>query len=237
MDSALLFSIVSRSILRIPCIPAAVVLFGTSWCRSRRRCSFSHRRTAWCICGMFRATAPRAPPMRCKTGQQTCAHAPQCPTDLGLGLLTPGPHGKSEDDDDWGEWTHSGRRSHEDRRPPGRHAAASNSNPTHTVDLIQLRVRAPTPSLGSHHFVLRSGFQVEEIAIRINDVLYYTLPELVYPDPSKWKQSWETVCRSVMPHRENIIRDEHRVRSVLELTAERLPQELGPRRSSSLTSL
>ena len=28
--------------------------------------------------------------------------------------LTPGPHGKSEDDDDWGEWTHSGRRTVDD---------------------------------------------------------------------------------------------------------------------------
>ena len=46
------------------------------------RGSFSYRRTAWCICGMFRATAPRAPPMRCKTGQHTCAHAPQCLNDL-----------------------------------------------------------------------------------------------------------------------------------------------------------
>ena len=33
--------------------------------------------------------------------------------------LTPGPHCHSEDDDDWGEWTHSGlRRSHDDRRRP-----------------------------------------------------------------------------------------------------------------------
>ena len=47
--------------------------------------------------------------------------------------------------------------------------------------------------------------------------------ELVYPDPSKWKQSWETVYRSLMPHRDNIIQDEDRVRSDSELTAMRLP--------------
>ena len=49
------------------------------------RCSFSYRRTAWCICGMSRPTAPRAPSRRCKTGQQTCAHAHQFLADLGLG--------------------------------------------------------------------------------------------------------------------------------------------------------
>ena len=98
------------------------------------RCSFSCRRTAWCIYEMFRATAPRAPPMRGKTGQQTCAHAPHAVPRRSRVRLTPGPHGKSEDDGDWGEWTHSGRRSHEDRRrpgspsaPPERHAADSNS--------------------------------------------------------------------------------------------------------------
>ena len=90
----------------------------------------------------------------------------------------------------------------------------------------QPAARLKGPSLASHNFELRSGLEVEEIAIRINDVLYYTLPciaELVYPDPCKWKQFWETVCRSLMPHRENIIQDKHRVRSVSELTADRLP--------------
>ena len=109
--------------------------------------------------------------------------------------LTPAPHGKSEDDDDWGEWTHSGRRTTLITVSPTRMPCFSRTDqPTHTVDLIQLRVRAPAPSLGSHHFVLRTGSQVEEIAIRINDVLRYTLPclaELVYPDPSKSKQSWD----------------------------------------------
>ena len=150
--------------------------------------------------------------------------------------LTPGPHGHFEDDGDWGEWTHSGLRSHDDRRrprspsvPPGRHVASSTSRtdpPTRTVDLIQLHVRTSTPSLGSHHFVLRSGSRVEEIAILINDVLYYTLPciaELVFPDPAKSKKSWETVYRSLMPHRHNIIQDEDREGSVSELPAMRLP--------------
>ena len=149
--------------------------------------------------------------------------------------LTPGPHGHSEDDDDWGEWTHSGFKSHDDRRrpwppavPPGRHVASSTSRtdaPTHTVDLIHLPVRTSTPSLGSHRFVLRSGSRVEKIDILIND-LYYTLPcvaELAFPDPAKWKKSWETVYRSLMPHRHNIIQDEDRVRSVSELPAMRLP--------------
>ena len=94
------------------------------------------------------------------------------------------------------------------------------------MDLIHLPVRTSVPSLGSHRFVLRSGSRIEEIAILIDDVLYYTLPciaGLVFPDPAKWKKSWETVYRSLMPHRHNIIQDEDRVRSVSELPATRPP--------------
>ena len=32
--------------------------------------------------------------------------------------LTPGPHGQSEDEDDWGEWTQTGLRTHDDGRRP-----------------------------------------------------------------------------------------------------------------------
>ena len=56
----------------------------------------------------------------------------------------------------------------------------------------------------------------------IDDVLYYTLPciaELVFPEPAKWKKSWETVYRRLMPHRTSIIQDEERVTSVSELPA------------------
>ena len=64
------------------------------------------------------------------------------------------------------------------------------------------------------------------VAIRIDDVLYYTLPciaTLVLPEPDKWKKSWETVYRSLMPHRHNIIEDEQRVKSVSELPFSPLP--------------
>ena len=76
-----------------------------------------------------------------------------------------------------------------------------------TVELIHLPIRNPVPSLGSHRFTLRSGSQIEEIAIMIDDVLYYTLPciaTLVFPEPDKWKKFWETVYRSLMPHRDSI---------------------------------
>ena len=62
------------------------------------------------------------------------------------------------------------------------------------VDLLHLPIRNPVPSLGSHRFLLRSGSRIEEIAIMIDDVPYYTLPciaELVFPEPAKWKKSWE----------------------------------------------
>ena len=97
--------------------------------------SFSYRRTAWCICGMSRPTALPATSGRCRTGHQTCALAHQFPADLGL----------AEDDDDWGEWTHSGLRSHDDRRrprspsvPPGRHVTSSTSR----TDPLRIRLTA-----------------------------------------------------------------------------------------------
>ena len=135
--------------------------------------------------------------------------------------LTPGPHGHSEDEDDWGEWTHC--RTYEDCRrprspsiPPVRQVAST------TVDLIHLPVRASVPSPIVLCFALGVGLR----KLPYDDVLYYTLPciaELVFPDPSKWKKSWETVYRSLMPHRHNIVQDEDRVRSVSELPAMRPP--------------
>ena len=63
--------------------------------------------------------------------------------------LTPGPHGISEDEEDWGDWTRAGRRTHDDQRrprspsiPPARHRA-----PSDQVELIHLPVRHPAPSL------------------------------------------------------------------------------------------
>ena len=53
-----------------------------------------------------------------------------------------------------------------------------------------------------------------------------TLPciaELVFPEPAKWKKSWETVYRSLVPRRNSIIQDEERVRSVSERPAMRPP--------------
>ena len=142
--------------------------------------------------------------------------------------LTPGPHGISEDEEDWGEWTHAGRRTHDDQRrprspsiPPAHHRV-----PSDQIELIHLPVRQQVPSLGSHRFTLRSGCRIEEIAILIDDVLYYTLPciaTLAFPEPDKWKKSWETVYRSLMPHRRNIIEDEQRVKSVSELPPSPLP--------------
>ena len=126
--------------------------------------------------------------------------------------LTPGPHGQSEDEDDWGEWT----RPRSPSGPPARHMASDK------VDLLHLPMRNPVPSLGSHRLLL------EEIAIMIDDVPYYTLPciaEPVFPEPAKWKKSWETSYRSLMPHRDSIrlIQDQQRVRSVSELPDMRPP--------------
>ena len=133
-----------------------------------------------------------------------------------------GPHGISEDEEDWGDWTRAGRRTHDDQRrprspsiPPACHRA-----PSDQVELLHLPVRHPVPSLGSHRFALRSGTRIEEIAIVINEVLYYTLPciaTLAFPEPDQWKKSWETVYRSLMPHRRSKIDDEQRVKSVSEL--------------------
>ena len=94
------------------------------------------------------------------------------------------------------------------------------------IELLHLPVRQQVPSLGSHRFTLRTGCRIEEIAISIDDVLYYTLPciaTLAFPEPDKWKKSWETVYRSLMPHRRNIFKDEQRVKSVSELPVSPLP--------------
>ena len=204
-------------------LPAKLLLtnFQTS-SRAMRRSSLS-RRMASCtyamsrrtaLHAMFRHSAPHATSERCMTMQLRGVHGLPFPASL---RLTPGPHGISEDEEDWGEWTRAGRRTHDDQRrprspsiPPARHRV-----PSDQVELIHLPVRHPAPSLGSHRFTLRSGSRIEEIAILIDDVLYYTLPciaTLVFPEPDKWKKSWETVYRSLMPHRRSIIEDEARLR-------------------------
>ena len=51
----------------------------------------------------------------------------------------------------------------------------------------------------------------------------------MFPEPDKWKKSWETVYRSLMPHRHNIIEDEQRAKSVSELPFSPLPHGIpGP---------
>ena len=131
--------------------------------------------------------------------------------------LTPGPRGKSDDEEDWGEWKSDGRRAHRPRSPPLPPAQVSPSE--NRIVLLPLSVRQHVPDFGSHRFKLRTGCRVKEIAIVVNDVLYYTLPSiaaLVFPEPEQWKKSWETVYRSLMPHRRSIIEDEQRVKSISE---------------------
>ena len=117
--------------------------------------------------------------------------------------LTPGPQGMSEDEEDWGKWKGDGRRAHDDERRPRSPSLppAHLRVPVNQIELLHLPVRQQVPALGSHRFTLRTGCRIEEIAIRIDDVLYYTLPciaTLVFPEPDKWKKSWETVYRSLM---------------------------------------
>ena len=135
--------------------------------------------------------------------------------------LTPGPQGKSDEEEDWGEWKSDGRRAHGDQRRPRSPSLppAQVSPSENRIVLIPLAVRQHVPDFGSHRFKLRTCCRVEEIAIVVNDVLYYTLPSiaaLVFPEPEQWKKSWETVYRSLMPHRRSIIEDEQRVKSISE---------------------
>ena len=124
--------------------------------------------------------------------------------------LTPGPQGKSDDEEDWGEWKSDGRRAHDDQRRPRSPTLPPTQvrAPENHVELLPLPVRQHVPDFGSHRFKLHTG------------VLYYTLPSiaaLVFPEPEQWKKSWETVYRSLMPHRRSIIEDEQRVKSISEL--------------------
>ena len=92
--------------------------------------------------------------------------------------LTPGPQGMSEDEEDWGEWKGDGRRAHDDERRPRSPSLppAHLRLPVNQIELLHLPVCQQVPALGSHRFTLRSGCRIEEIAILIDDVLYYTLP-------------------------------------------------------------
>ena len=135
--------------------------------------------------------------------------------------LTPGLQGKSDEEEDWGEWKSDGRRAHGDQRRPRSPSLppAQVSPSENRIVLIPLSVRQHVPDFGSHRFKLRTGCRVEEIAIVVNDVLYYTLPSIAaleFPEPEQWKKSWETVYRSLMPHRRSIIEDEQRVKSISE---------------------
>ena len=135
--------------------------------------------------------------------------------------LTPGPQGKSDDEEDWGEWKSDGRRAHDDQRRPRLPTMPPTQvrAPENHIELIPLAVRQQVPDFGSHRFKLRTGCRIEEIAILVNDVLYYTLPSIAaleFPEPEQWKKSWETVYRSLMPHRRSIIEDEQRVKSTSE---------------------
>ena len=73
------------------------------------------------------------------------------------------------------------------------------------------------------------GAGVEEIAIELDDVLYYTLPSiaaLVFPEPELLKKSWESVYRSLMQHRRSIIEDEQRIKSISEFPLAQPPHGL-----------
>ena len=135
--------------------------------------------------------------------------------------LTPVPQRKSDDEEDWGEWKSDGRRAHDDQRRPRSPTMPPTQvrAPENHIELIPLAVRQQVPDFGSHRFKLRTGCRIEEIAILVNDVLYYTLPSIAaleFPEPEQWKKSWETVYRSLMPHRRSIIEDEQRVKSISE---------------------
>ena len=128
--------------------------------------------------------------------------------------LTPGPQGHSDEEEDWGEWRSDGRRDHSDqRRPRSPPFPPARSPSENRIALVPLSVRRQVPDLGIHRFKLRTGCRIKEIAIVVNDVLYYTLPSiaaLVFPEPELLKKSWESVYRSLMPHRRSIIEDEQR---------------------------
>ena len=131
--------------------------------------------------------------------------------------LTPGPQGKSDEEEDWGEWKSDGRRAHGDQRRPRSPSLppAQVSPSENRIVLIPLSVRQHVPDFGSHRFKLRTGCRVEDL----NDVLYYTLPSIAaleFPEPEQWKKSWETVYRSLMTQRRSIIEDEQRVKSISE---------------------
>ncbi|CAJ1400467.1 unnamed protein product [Effrenium voratum] len=80
------------------------------------------------------------------------------------------------------------------------------------------RITIP-PSLGERCFVLRSRLNIRETAVRMGDVQYYTLPSIAQLQLPAIKGSWESIYRSLLPFRDAIINDGHRIRSISELAA------------------
>ncbi|CAJ1442225.1 unnamed protein product, partial [Effrenium voratum] len=106
----------------------------------------------------------------------------------------------------WGSWTSASNPTGDTRRPNEPLGAPAGS----VVPMFDLtRITIP-PSLGERCFVLRSRLNIRETAVRIDDVQYYTLPsiaQLQLPAGIVLKGSWESIYRSLLPFRDDIIND------------------------------
>ena len=105
------------------------------------------------------------------------------------------------------------------------------------VPMLNLTRIAIPPSLGERCFLLRSQLNIQEIAVRIDDMQYYTLPsiaKLQFPAGTVLKGSWESVYHSLQPFRDDIINDGHRIRSISELAASPLPEGEPGRRTNDV---
>ena len=144
--------------------------------------------------------------------------------------LTPGPHGKSDEEDDWADWMQQGRRrkdplrqGQDDQRRPqspsaggGRNSTTSNSRPDnqpHAVPLIPLRVCVRLLHLSAAtclSFVLAMRLKKSPSgSMTCSTTRCPAFAALVYSEPSNLET--ETVYRRLMPHRASIIQDDHRV--------------------------
>ena len=102
------------------------------------------------------------------------------------------------------------------------------SPPHHTlISRFPLWAGPVLSSLGEHQFTLRSRATITEVAVRIDDVQYYTLPSIAllqFPTGTNLKKPWESVCRSLVPFRDDIINDSQRIHAISEFEPARLPE-------------
>ena len=126
-----------------------------------------------------------------------------------------------DDDDNWGQWKSHTRDDRDNRRPgvlndppSSTHQSQQSSSPRRTTGDNALS-RSTACSRKSRVHVEAQRHPVLHAPQRSSPGFFMR---------GSWKKSWETIYRSHMPLRAEILRDTHRVRAISEFVPARLPE-------------